>query len=38
MLTGLKSIGYGGNAPIASNETEETEKLNRRVEFEVLEN
>ena len=29
--------GYGGNQPIASNETEETRKLNRRVEFEVLE-
>ena len=28
--------GYGGNEPIASNETEETRKLNRRVEFEVL--
>lgn len=29
--------GYGGNEPIASNETEETRKLNRRVEFEVVE-
>lgn len=29
--------GYGGNQPIASNETEETRKLNRRVEFEVVE-
>lgn len=28
--------GYGGNQPIASNETEETRKLNRRVEFEVV--
>ena len=28
--------GYGGNVPIASNETEETRKLNRRVEFEVV--
>ncbi|WP_421763069.1 OmpA family protein [Ekhidna sp.] len=28
--------GYGGNEPIASNETEETRKLNRRVEFEVV--
>lgn len=28
--------GYGGNLPIASNETEETRKLNRRVEFEVV--
>ncbi len=30
--------GYGGNAPIASNESEETRKLNRRVEFEVVAN
>ncbi|SNT13057.1 Outer membrane protein OmpA [Ekhidna lutea] len=29
--------GYGGNQPIARNETEETRKLNRRVEFEVIE-
>lgn len=29
--------GYGGNAPIASNATEETRRLNRRVEFEVVE-
>jgi outer membrane protein OmpA-like peptidoglycan-associated protein len=29
--------GYGGNDPIASNETEETRMLNRRVEFEVVE-
>lgn len=29
--------GYGGNQPIYSNETEETRKLNRRVEFEVVE-
>ncbi|MEP1033730.1 OmpA family protein [Ekhidna sp.] len=28
--------GYGGNEPIASNETEESRKLNRRVEFEVV--
>ncbi len=33
----IKSVGYGGNAPIASNDTEETRKLNRRVEFEVIE-
>ncbi|MEM6831757.1 MAG: OmpA family protein [Bacteroidota bacterium] len=29
--------GYGGNAPIASNGSEATRKLNRRVEFEVVE-
>lgn len=29
--------GYGGNEPLASNATEESRKLNRRVEFEVLE-
>ncbi|MEQ6166738.1 OmpA family protein [Ekhidna sp. MALMAid0563] len=29
--------GYGGNQPLYSNETEETRKLNRRVEFEVVE-
>ncbi len=28
--------GFGGDQPIASNETEETRKLNRRVEFEVV--
>lgn len=28
--------GFGGNQPIASNESEETRKLNRRVEFEVV--
>lgn len=28
--------GFGGNQPVASNETEETRKLNRRVEFEVV--
>lgn len=27
--------GYGGSKPIASNETEETRKLNRRVEFTI---
>ncbi|MEM6644418.1 MAG: OmpA family protein [Bacteroidota bacterium] len=30
--------GFGGNQPVASNENEETRKLNRRVEFEVLAN
>ena len=29
--------GYGGNQPLYSNEAEETRKLNRRVEFEVVE-
>jgi len=29
--------GFGGNQPLASNETEETRMLNRRVEFEVIE-
>ncbi|MFK7951917.1 MAG: OmpA family protein [Ekhidna sp.] len=34
----IRGKGYGGMVPIASNATEETRKLNRRVEFEVLEN
>ena len=29
----VKGIGYGGSRPIASNASEETRKLNRRVEF-----
>ncbi|MBV6644092.1 MAG: OmpA family protein [Cyclobacteriaceae bacterium] len=37
-FTRLQSKGYGGNVPIASNASEETRKLNRRVEFEVVEN
>lgn len=32
----IRGLGYGGNQPIASNETEETRKLNRRVEFEII--
>jgi outer membrane protein OmpA-like peptidoglycan-associated protein len=31
----LMGKGYGGTKPIASNETEETRKLNRRVEFTI---
>ena len=33
----ISGIGYGGKFPIASNETEETRRLNRRVEFEIVE-
>lgn len=33
----VRGKGYGGNQPLYSNETEETRKLNRRVEFEVVE-
>jgi outer membrane protein OmpA-like peptidoglycan-associated protein len=32
----LSGIGYGGTVPIASNATESTRKLNRRVEFIVI--
>jgi outer membrane protein OmpA-like peptidoglycan-associated protein len=32
----IKSVGYGGSKPLYSNETEETRKLNRRVEMKVL--
>ncbi len=34
----LSGKGYGGTKPIASNRSEETRKLNRRVEFVVLQN
>ncbi|MCP4458556.1 MAG: OmpA family protein [Cytophagales bacterium] len=33
----IDGIGVGGEEPIASNETEATRKLNRRVEFEIVE-
>ncbi|MCB0496816.1 MAG: OmpA family protein [Cyclobacteriaceae bacterium] len=32
----LSGVGYGGAKPIASNATEETRRLNRRVEFTVV--
>jgi outer membrane protein OmpA-like peptidoglycan-associated protein len=31
----ITGAGYGGSLPVASNETEETRKLNRRVEFTI---
>jgi outer membrane protein OmpA-like peptidoglycan-associated protein len=34
----LKSKGYGGSRPIASNRSEATRKLNRRVEFTIIKN
>ncbi|XOV94431.1 MAG: OmpA family protein [Bacteroidota bacterium] len=34
----IESKGFGGNEPVASNFSEETRQLNRRVEFEVIEN
>lgn len=33
----IKTVGYGGTKPIASNAKEETRKQNRRVEFKILE-
>ena len=33
----ISGVGYGDKYPIASNETEETRRLNRRVEFEIIE-
>jgi outer membrane protein OmpA-like peptidoglycan-associated protein len=32
----IETIGYGGAFPVASNATEESRKLNRRVEMEIL--
>lgn len=34
----IRGKGYGGIQPIASNESEETRKLNRRVEFTIVKN
>jgi len=34
--TRIIAKGFGGTKPVASNETEETKKLNRRVEFTIL--
>ncbi|QNL20822.1 OmpA family protein [Hyphobacterium sp. CCMP332] len=34
----IETKGYGGTQPIASNESEETMKLNRRVEFKLIKN
>jgi len=34
--TRMECIGYGGDFPIADNSKEETRKLNRRVEFEII--
>ena len=32
----IQGKGYGGSKPIADNQSEETRKLNRRVEFEII--
>ncbi|MCG8311076.1 MAG: OmpA family protein [Cytophagales bacterium] len=34
----IKGKGYGGSRPVASNASEETRKLNRRVEIKILKN
>ncbi len=34
----IQGKGYGGSQPIASNKSEETRRLNRRVEFKIIEN
>ena len=34
----IKGKGYGGTKPISSNASEETRKLNRRVEITILKN
>ncbi|MBN8575914.1 MAG: OmpA family protein [Cytophagales bacterium] len=34
----IRGKGYGGSRPVASNDTEEARKLNRRVEFRILKN
>lgn len=34
----LQGRGYGGNAPLVSNDTEENRQLNRRVEFTIIAN
>ena len=33
----IETVGYGGVFPIADNTREETRKLNRRVEMEIIE-
>ena len=34
----IKGKGYGGSRPIATNDSEEARRLNRRVEFRILKN